>query len=161
MGEPRKTGLPVPPGNALLLAIFGGFTLWYIYDAWSVAPTTANLVLIVPVGVLALVCVAIAAVMEVRSLLARRQAEAASGGLEPVSVKTVALMGTLVLYVALMPYIGFDAATLLFAAAGAYAMGERRPAVLGAFAITLTVVVIIAFKLVQPVPLPLLLDIWP
>ena len=158
--ERRKSGLPAQPGNALLLAAFGGFTLWYMYDAWKASPRAENLVLIAPVGVLALVCIAVGAWLEVRSRLRRDPGE---GGERPapVSPRTVGLMAALVLYVALMPYVGFDAATFVFAGGSAFAMGERRPATLLCFSVLLTVIVVVTFKLMQPVPLPVLLDIWP
>lgn len=158
MTEPKKSSLPAQLGNALLLAIFAGFTLWYLYDAWSASPSAENLILIAPIGVLALICIAVAVGLEIRARLGRgSDGEATS----PISPKTLALMAALVIYVGAMPYIGFDTATFLFSISGAFAMGERRPFMLVVFAFLLTTIVIVTFKHMQPVPLPLLLDIWP
>lgn len=150
-------------GEVALLLAFLGFTAWYVQDSYSASSSLSNMLLIGPVGGLAL---AIGLVLLVSRLVALwrgyrhwppRAQEAALNFRHRYGVGTS--MTLLVLYVVGMPFIGFDLATFLFLGAAMLVYGERRLHVVGIYAAIMSLVVVSAMKNFLFVPFPTLLPL--
>jgi len=134
------------------IALFGSFTLWYLSDAWAASSRPENLILIVPASIVVLACLVIELVGELRP-----GARVALGEdrWEPVSPRTIGLMGLLVLYVAFIPLAGIDIASAFFAAMSCWLMGERRLWVVVIFGLSVSAICVFAFSRLISTPLPL------
>jgi hypothetical protein len=158
----QKSRYAVDWGHLIFLAIIAAAVLWYLIDAMSVSLNIHNLLLIAPLGVLALcLCLVI-----VPQCFHRRgvEAEATDENLPaPVSgaltsdKRNLLLIGSVALslglYVSLLNVIGFDIATCLFVLAVMFICGERRPIVLIVFPVVVAVVLIAAFRALLPYPM--------
>lgn len=132
------------------VALFGGFTVWYMLDAVRASTRVENLILIWPTAIAVLVCLGVETLREVRALLRQQEPER-----PPVSLRTLGLMALLLLYVLAIPRLGLDVATVGFAAAGCWLMGERRLWALAVYALGMTLVCVLAFSRLGTTPLPL------
>src|SRR5690606_38157731 len=93
-------------GHAAILVLLTGFCLWYVVDAWTASPTVANLVLIAPLGIAAiLIGLTLLIVQMVRG------DPVAADGPEPVGGDTIWMIVALVGYVVMMPVTGFTFST--------------------------------------------------
>ncbi|MEF2553151.1 tripartite tricarboxylate transporter TctB family protein [Aurantimonas sp. A2-1-M11] len=149
-----------PWGSCLLLIGFASFSIWYFLDARSVSSEVENLLLIGPASALSLVlCVAIL-VREVPKLR-MTAAPAAPRGDEAKSFRerygVVAAIIALVVYVVLMPWLGFDVGTFLFIAASMLIQGERRWWAILSFAAIMAVLTVYSMESILSVPVPSLL----
>lgn len=77
-----------------------------------------------------------------------------TGGKSGGALRTVAVVGAVIGYFALWNVLGYLVSTVLFVAAVAVLLGERKPWVVGALALGLSGAVYVTFGLVLQVPLP-------
>jgi putative tricarboxylic transport membrane protein len=119
-------------GHLLLLAGFVTFAIWYALDAYSAQSRIQNMLIIAPGAMLVLGLGLIFAASEIRLLItmhANRDASADSEAPVRGSFKqrygTTSAAFALGIYVLIMPFIGFDIATVLFIAASMIMQGQR------------------------------------
>lgn len=120
-------------GHLLLLACFVTFAIWYALDAYSAQSRIQNMLIIAPATILVLGLGMILAISEIRRLIALKRASsgasADSEGPPESSFKqrygTASAAAALGIYVVIMPFIGFDIATVLFIAASMILQGQR------------------------------------
>jgi hypothetical protein len=128
------------------------WSAWFCWDAWRASPDIENLILIVPVGVVAVVLYLFVAVGCFRG--------AGTAGREPLgsgmAVRIAGSMGLLVAFVVAGPSIGFDFACVLYLFAMMVFLGERRILVLLLAPLLFCVAAIYCFNALLSTPLPLL-----
>lgn len=146
------------PGHVALLLIFGGFTAWYVYDAWSASSRIENLILIAPVAVVIAICLA----TQVAGLALGSVAAALETKTRPPLDRSVLwLMAAFVAYVVSLMFVGFDVATFFFVLVSCWMLGERRPLVLVIYAAAVSVVCVVLFASIQPIPFERTIIVWP
>lgn len=146
-------------GHVALVLGIGGLCVWYLADAARASPSVENLLLIGPAATLVILIGAGIIWAEFRKGLARPAAVKTLTGQDRAGLRTAAFMALMVAYVIGLALIAFDVATVLFAAASLYALGERRILFLGGFAVTFTVLVMGALSLLIPSGVPMLLPL--
>jgi putative tricarboxylic transport membrane protein len=148
------------------LAALLAFIIWYLCDATLASPTFSNLILVAPVGMLAILCGVYIVVVEI---LGHRDAAGPSAtasadsapGASPArfragSVGTIMLlMAFFALFVAAMPYAGLDVATFAFIAATLWLLGERRPLFILSLAFGVAAAISIAALALLTFPIPM------
>ncbi|MBI3044417.1 MAG: tripartite tricarboxylate transporter TctB family protein [Betaproteobacteria bacterium] len=147
----------VEGGHLAFVGAIAAFCVWYWLDARAASTNVQNLLLIQPAAFLALaLCVAIAAGTVKAD---RPDASAEPPGAAPSARdgRGLVVAGLLVLYVAVLLYIGFEVATFAFLAGSMYALGERRPVFLVVFSGAFAGAMSYAFKFMLSVPVPTLL----
>jgi hypothetical protein len=117
-----------------LIAAFAIFVVWYLRACVVAAPTTENLLLILPVAGAAIVLIAIVA-----AGIVRESAQSVTATAKPWTRRTASVIVAFALYVIALPFAGFDVATFVFVAALLPALGERRPAVVGGLALAIAI----------------------
>ncbi|MFC4172569.1 tripartite tricarboxylate transporter TctB family protein [Microvirga sp. GCM10011540] len=137
------------------LAVAASFA-GYAFDVVSKARGATDSMMIVPaagIGIAAL----IAAVIEDWRAPARRHDayEAAAGKAQ--DIRALSFMAALAVYVAAIPFAGFDIASFVFLATALLIQGERRPIVVLGFSLACAVVVVWTFVSALDVPLPTIL----
>lgn len=148
------------------LAALVAFVGWYLWDAAAASPTFSNLILIAPAGAFAIVLAFYIASTELLQLRPSAGAAVAAKAAPPAertasrfregSVRTIALlMGLFGLFVAAIPYAGFDVASFAFTAATLWFLGERRLLFGLLLALGLAVSVSIAALALLTVPMPM------
>jgi len=159
-----------------LLAFFAAVVVWYLFDTVQASRRIENLVFVVPLAGFALVLAAIAAVRIVLDARApwpprddaaaksERESEAPivmevvpETPREPVSWKTLGLLGAFAVYVALLDTIGFDIASVLFIGAALWIQGERRWPLLLVYTPAFALGAVWGFKKMLPYPMPTML----
>ncbi len=168
-------GPPAPTGQAhaadrehlFFLALLLAFVAWYLWTAAAASPTFSNLILIAPVGAVAIGLLLYIAVAEVTgrhaaaaaklpAAEAGQPAAAPQGRFRTTSIGTVlALMALFGAFVAAMPYVGFDISTFFFTLATMWLLGERRVAFSLAVALATAIAVSIAALTLLTFPMPL------
>lgn len=135
--------------HLVLIAAFAIFVVWYLRSCVLAAPTTENLLLILPVSgaALALIAVVAAGILRERQPLAGDSAR-------PWTRRTAIVIVAFALYVVALPFAGFDVATFAFIATLLPALGERRPLVVGGLALTIAVGLSVAALATASYPLP-------
>jgi hypothetical protein len=139
------------------------FLVWYLWDATAASPTFSNLILIAPVGALAIALCCYVASAELIGRRAAAQADAsgdrgpaASSRFRTTPLGTIALLMSLfALFVAAIPYLGFDIATFFFMIATLRLLGERNPFFALALALGISAGVSIAALALLTVPMPM------
>ncbi len=158
------------------LAALLAFIIWYLCDATLASPTFSNLILVAPVGGLAILLGIYIGIVEIfgRHALPMRAATKAETKAETAgdnaqarfragAVGTILLlMAFFALFVAAMPYLGFDVATFAFIAATLWLLGERRPwFILSlAFGISAGVSIAALTMLTFPIPMGIARAVW-
>jgi putative tricarboxylic transport membrane protein len=146
------------------LAALVAFVAWYLCDAIAASPTFSNLILIAPAGILAVALALYIAATEILPLRPRVGAAADIETAPPAepsrfrqgSLGTIALlMGLFGLFVAAIPYAGFDVASFAFTAATLWLLGERRILFGLLLALGLAASVSIAALALLTVPMPM------
>lgn len=149
------------------------FLAWYLWDATAASPTFSNLILIAPVGAAALILLLYIGTAEITgcdgvpkmspSDQNELPAEAAPSRFRAGSRRTIALlMGLFGLFVAAIPYLGFDAASFLFVVATLWLLGERRVIFMLSLAlgisagISVTALTLLTF----PIPMGIARSLW-
>ena len=154
-----------PRGHLALLAGFIVFVVWYLTDSIRASDQITNLLLIGPVSVLAL---AIAAGLLLRVSREeplppdKRNDTAAPAPRERAwrhRYGPLASMIAMVVYVGLLPWVGFDLATSCFVAANMWIYGERNPVLIMVYSVFLGIVVSATMKHLLFVPIPTLLPL--
>jgi hypothetical protein len=149
---------------AVVLAILG-FLAWYLSDAALASPTFSNLILIAPIGACA---AALALFVGVTEILNRQApapvidlhqgetSETAPSRFRSGSIKAILLlMGLFAIYVAAIPYAGFDVASFFFIAGTLWLLGERRVLMTLAIALGVSAGISLAALTLLTVPVPL------
>lgn len=135
----RRLDLP----HVAFLCVLGGWTLWYLLDAWFASADLQNLGLIAPVSIIVLVLCALGL--------------AATPVIRPtISTRILGTMGLLGAYVLTMDRIGFDLATWLYVLASLLLLGERRTWLLAAVPLIFAALATFAFANLLQTPMPLL-----
>jgi hypothetical protein len=132
MNEARRVHLE----HLAFLVAMAGFVIWYFWTCVSAAFTFENLILIGPVAVAALLLASYIFASEIFGYSRRRTSpingEAPSTAVAAVNVKrgsdrvSVAMMVLFFLFVAAIPYGGFDVASFWYIAVVLFVLGERR-----------------------------------
>lgn len=156
-------------GHVLFVFALGAYCIWYLFDTRRASTNYQNLLLIEPAVIFAVLLLLVI----LKSIVSIERSERAAE-VSPPAVATeeiasdepaedgptvgmaVAAMALMAVYVAAIPYIGFDGASLLFIATAIFMQGERRPAVLVLVPIGFVVVVVYGFKQLLPIPIPTL-----
>ncbi len=152
------------------LAALLAFIIWYLCDATLASPTFSNLILIAPVGAFAILCGVYIGAVEIlgyRNAAPAATADTAAGAspsrFRAGSVGTIMLlMAFFALFVAAMPYLGFDIATFAFIAATLWLLGERRPLfiVTLAFGVAAAISIAALALLTFPIPMGIARAVW-
>jgi Tripartite tricarboxylate transporter TctB family len=168
----RSRGVPIKVGRLTLCPDWGAIAfasgiaawiVWYYFDAYAASPNVQNMLLIRPVTWLALVVylIVVYQALHVRSAGAGVSTERPieTGGSEPPvrDLRAPLIAGALVLYVAAIPYLGFDVSTTVFIAAAMAAAGERRLWVIALVAIGFSALLSLGFKFALSTPVPTLI----
>jgi hypothetical protein len=136
--------------HLLFVTAIAAWCGWYAFDAWRAQRTVANLILIVPVAVLALLMyLGIAVGCLRRRAHGRKPIE---GG---VGVKILVSMLLLGAFVLAGPLLGFDIACFGYVLLMMYFLGERRPRTLLAVPLLFAAIAVYCFTQLLYVPLPL------
>jgi hypothetical protein len=150
-----------------LPAIFLVFVVWYLWTATAASATFSNLILIGPVGALAAALLLYIASAEILGRRrpdtvttpdndGRQAAHAPPGRFRSSSIGTVlALMLLFALFVAAMPYVGFDIASFAFTLATLWLLGERRVVFSLSLALATALVISVAALALLTFPIPL------
>ncbi len=150
-------------GHLIFLAVIGAAVAWYLYDTISVSTDINNVLVVVPLCVLALIlCVVILpqCVRREGRVVKRKSggiAEMGASEIRSSNRKHLLSIGGLAValgaYVFLLDAIGFDIATWLFALAAMLICGERRPLPLALYPLVTAIVLITAFRALLPYPM--------
>lgn len=148
-------------GHLALILFFATVTVVYLADAWDASGSFRNLVLVLPASVLSLILCAIVAVGAFRSARTAEpepasgdEAEAEAPLLE--RLKPALLMALFALYIATLPWLGFDVGSAVFVAAALMLDGERRLWLVAPVAVGFALVATLLFRWLLPYPMPLL-----
>jgi len=123
--------------HLIFLAAIVAFLVWYLWDAVAASPTLSNLILIAPAGAFAFIIAIYIASVEIigpRTAPSAVQPDPIAPGAATApsrfregSFRTITLlMGLFALFVAAIPYAGFDVASFCFVGATLWLLGERR-----------------------------------
>ena len=149
---------------AVVFAILA-FLAWYLSDAALASPTFSNLILIAPVGACAAALALFVGAKEIFDRHAivpainRHQDEAnetapsrfRSGSLWAI----LFLMGLFAIYVAAIPYAGFDVASFFFILGTLWLLGERRVIFALSIALGISIGISLAALTLLTVPVPM------
>jgi hypothetical protein len=153
--------------HLFFLAIMLGFVVWYLWTSTAASPTFSNLILIAPVGAAAIVLIFAIAVTEIVGPRASAAASLPAGDGEQTAQEpqgrfrtssvgaVVTLMALFGLFVAAVPYAGFDVSTFFFTLATLWLLGERRVIFSLSLALGVAVAVSIAALTLLTFPMPL------
>ena len=141
-----------------LLVLLGivAFCAWYLQDARDASTDTQNLLLIEPAAILGFIFAALI----LKDIVTISAAPAVLPPRQPLPPSTIAkVLGSMAMlggYVAVIPYLGFDAATAAYVCGSLLVLGERRIVLLVVAPVLFAIVTTQLFKQVVPLPLPLL-----
>jgi putative tricarboxylic transport membrane protein len=152
--------------HVLFATMLLGFVVWYLATATAASPTFSNLMLIAPVGAVAIVLIVFIVLAEVfgRSSAAtigpsgqlEKSSPAAQERFRSGAVGTiVALIVLFGLFVVAIPYVGFDIATFAFTLATLWLLGERGIVFSLSIALGTAAVLSIAALTLLTFPMPL------
>ena len=159
--------------HLVFLAIVLIFLVWYLWTSTVASPTFSNLILIAPVGAFALILTAYIGLVEIIGVRAtpsipqndqvEARAETTPSRFRAGSLRTITLlMGLFGLFVAAMPYLGFDVASFLFIIATLWLLGERRVifSLLLALGISAGISIAALALLTFPIPMGIARSLW-
>jgi|SRR6516162_3200710 hypothetical protein len=154
----RKVDVEIP--HVAFATGIGGWAVWYCWDAWHANAAVENLILILPVSLIAIVLY----VFVIAGSIKRANIPPEGSSLhQPVSRKTgVRIAGSMALlgaFVLTGPLIGFDVASFLYMLLTMAFLGERRILVLVIVPLMFSVIVIYSFGTLLSTPLPVLI-LW-
>ena len=133
---------------------------WYVQDAYQAQSKTENMLLIGPAALITVTLVAFLGMAEVRRIL---KGEGESPAPEKPATTFKERLGTpmsaaaLVVFVLLMPLIGFDIAAVLFVAGSMVMQGARDWRVIAGFSLIMGLLPVWALENVLSVPVPTLI----
>jgi hypothetical protein len=158
--------------HLFFLAGILAFLVWYLWTSTIASPTFSNLILIAPVGAVA-GAIALyvgateifghSAIMKAAAIGQGPAAESAPSRFRAGSLTTIGLLMALFgLFVAAIPYAGFDVATFAFVLATLWLLGERRVLFSLSLSFTIAVALSIAALTLLTFPMPLLIarSLW-
>jgi hypothetical protein len=139
-----------------------GFVTWYLTTVTIASATFSNLILIAPVSAAAILLLlyigweVIARPSSVAPTTFSETANASASRFRSGSIRTItALMGLFALFVATIPYLGFDVSTFFFIGATLWLLGERRVLFSLALALAISAALSIAALTLLTFPMPL------
>jgi hypothetical protein len=152
--------------HLIFLSVIVAFLLWYLWDATTASPTFSNLILIAPAGAGALILAIYIGIFEIAGLRAAPAASPAEQTPPGVNIPPsrfregsfgtiVLLMLLFALFVAAIPYAGFDIASFVFIVATLWLLGERRVTFALLLALAIAAAVSIAALLLLAIPMPM------
>jgi hypothetical protein len=143
--------------HLLLLALLGGFCVWYLGDTRAASTNVQNLLLIEPVAVLGMLLV----LLLLPTAITISPVAPAPREFLPRSTlfKVVGSMLLLAAFVAAMPYAGFDGATAAYVCGSLFVLGERRLLILIIVPALFAFVATQLFRLVVPIHIPMLINL--
>ncbi len=135
-----------------LTVLFGllSLVLWYFWDAYNASTQVLNLILIVPVTGLLLILCLIEFISQIRN------SDRETPALDPVS-SIVPVVSLFALYVATLPWLGFDVGTFLFVSLFLWLHGERRWQWALGYGLCFASLIALFFSEMLPYPMPMLL----
>lgn len=166
--DKMKRHLAGSVGHILLLASFAAYAIWYALDAFAAQSKIQNMLLIAPASAIVLGLVVLIAIAEIRRITARAkvvapskpevkpEAEPKLGQNFQQRYGTIGACISMAVYVILMPFIGFDVATVLFIAVSMVMQGARNWLVIAAFSLTVGLLPVWALEYVLSIPVPTL-----
>jgi putative tricarboxylic transport membrane protein len=142
-------------GQIAFTTAVAGWIVWYYFDARAASSNLQNMLLIRPATIVALIlyCVVIFQALNVAPD-EPRTGRSPEGAKSPASLRAPGIAASLIAYVVLLPYLGFDIATFLFVAATMVVAGERRWWVALLFAAAFSAFLALAFKFALSTPVP-------
>ena len=157
--------------HLIFLTVILAFLVWYLWTATVASPTFSNLILIAPVGAVAGILALYVGTTEIFGHAAVMRAAAFSAAAEQHapsrfragSLATIGLLMALFgLFVAAIPYAGFDVATFAFVLATLWLLGERRVLFSLSLSFGIAVALSIAALTLLAFPMPLLIarSLW-
>ncbi len=150
-----------------LALVIAAVVVWYMIDAYNASTKVANLLLIVPIGLISLAFLAGILIQIIPRFFAPTADKSSAGSSqtdaddnnEEGTEKIFPAMGLLALYVLALSFIGFDIATCLFVGAMLFVQGERRPFWLIGFPIIFSFLVSLFFVAMIPYPMPMAIQL--
>lgn len=148
----------------MFLAMLLGFVTWYLSTVTIASATFSNLILIAPVSAAAIILLLyigwkeIARTSSVAPTLSQTepQTDASASRFRSGSIRTIAaLMGLFALFVAAIPYLGFDVSTFFFVGVTLWLLGERRVLFSLTLAVAISAALSIAALTLLTFPMPL------
>lgn len=142
---------PRIPVGALLFSVFLAVAMIaYAFSILDTARRVTDWLLIAPVAVIGVICLAAAALDDWRQgRLGRDPAEAHGDGRIGAALIVIVLG-----YAVSIPWIGFDIATAIFVAVTLILQGERRPQVVVPMSLLTAGILVWLFRHLMGVPLP-------
>jgi putative tricarboxylic transport membrane protein len=147
------------------VAVILAFLAWYLADASVASPTFSNLILIAPVGAVAIVLAILIGALEIfghravaRAIRLERveRTEHGPSRFRSGSIRSIMLlMGSFALFVSAIPYLGFDIGSFVFIAATLWLLGERRILFILVVALCVSAAISLAALTLVTVPVPL------
>jgi hypothetical protein len=128
------------------------WSAWFCWDAWRTSVDVENMILIVPIAVVAVILYLFVAVSCFRVSSTTRREPLAAG----MGIRIACSMALLAAFVVAGPLIGFDVACFLYLLAMMVFLGERRILVLLLAPLLFCVAAIYCFSELLSTPLPLL-----
>lgn len=152
--------------HVFFLAVILGFLVWYLWTATVASPTFSNLILIAPVGAAAGILLLYIGSTEIVGHKAVAEAtafgqvataaDASPSRFRAGSLTTIVLLMCLFsLFVAGIPYVGFDVATFFFVLAALWLLGERRVVSSLSLALGISAALSVAALTLLTFPMPL------
>jgi len=127
-----------------------GIVVWYLIDAYTASSHIINLILILPISLMVLTL----CVIEIfRQISGKHKAIEKP---EPVA-SVIPVISLFTIYIASLPWLGFDVGTSLFIAAFLWIHGERRIIWVLGYAIAFGFLVALFFSAMLPYPMPMLI----
>ncbi len=130
----------------LFTASLAGGCIWYLWDAASQSTNTANLLLLLPATVIAVI-LSVAVIVEDVVAWRRSQKAEDGEGEDKLDLRIPILMGLVGLYTLVIVTVGaVDVATLVFVAVTLTLLGERRSWVIVLYSMVFTALVVSGLK---------------
>ncbi len=144
----------------LLVLLMAVIIIWYMMDAYAASSKVANLLLIVPLGVISLGFLVGIVIQILPGLLKAEKGDTPTESKKEEQTKENAkkiflAMGLLALYVLIIPSVGFDIATFLFIGVMLFVQGERKWTWLIGFPLIFSFLVSQFFSAMIPYPMPM------
>lgn len=157
--------------HLFFLTVVLAFLVWYLWTSTVASPTFSNLILIAPVGAVAGVLTLYVAATEIFGRAEVTTAASFGAAAEQHtpsrfragSLTTIGLLMLLFgVFVAAIPYAGFDVATFIFVLATLWLLGERSVLFSLSLALGIAVALSIAVLTLLTFPMPLLIarSLW-
>jgi hypothetical protein len=133
-----------------VILMLSGSVVWYVLDAYQASSHIINLILIVPISIVALV---LCSVEFAKQLLGKLPPPK---DLESIS-SVLPVMSLFVVFVLSLEWLGFDVGTMLFVGAFLWIHGERRIAWVLGYSLGFALLLSLFFSNMLPYPMPMLI----